>query len=157
MSSGSSPPSDLAWKNFLFWTLGNPTQVRWFNSVWYKWKETFLIWWWREAVAYKKKTGSSNYWKDLAEVRYIGNMAFRLRKGRFEPVVLFSFFIGIFSNLDSEDLQITNYFTQLHVALGLGVEHGDAHAIVPLTRCWVNIIFWSDQNLRERVLSNQQQ
>ena len=24
---------------------------------------------------------------------------------------------------------------QLHVALGLGVEHGDAHAIVPLTRC----------------------
>ena len=99
-SSGSSPPSDLAWKNFLFWTLGNPTQVRWFNSVWYKWKETFLIWWWREAVAYKKKTGSSNYWKDLAEVRYIGNMAFRLRKGRFESAVLFSFFIGIFSNLD---------------------------------------------------------
>ena len=37
-------------------------------------------------------------------------MAFRLRKGRFESVVLFSFFIGIFSNLDSEDLQITNSY-----------------------------------------------
>ena len=110
-------------------------------------KETFPVWWCREAVAYQKKTGSHNYWKDMAEVRKIGNMAFWGEKG---DLLCFSHsFLGPFQIL----LQIL-YPASCCSWPWSGARgrpcHRSSHQVLMVP------IFRSNQSMSKRALSDQQ-
>ena len=110
-----------------------------------------------------------NHWKDLAELEMFWKLSDTVRNhwqflvdnnvqiwtyfdiltsdlnfaiNEISGRIIFKSRFWTFTNLNSEQLK-SQIPTQLHVALGLGVQHGDAAAIVPLirfsTRCIVYI------------------